>query len=451
MAQGAEIIANPSASPEIVTKSDYRKKLVATAAGVDASAYIYSGADPSESTADIVMSGHAIINELGRQVAERKAFDQSAPRLTVADIDISHIKHDRRLNTNYEQKTGYDWQQTNTLPTQTTIEKSIDTTPFLPKGRQEDIDSRLDEILQIQAFALKKRMDVTGIKKVIIGLSGGSDSLQALLVAIRTAQIRGKKVEDMIETLTMPSFASSKRTQSNAVKLAEALGIPNKEIPIGELSVAQMQAFGHDGEKQDVTFENTQARIRTALQFNVGNMNDGLVLGTGDMSEIALGWCTYAGDQTSSYNVNASIPKTLIKSLIDYANRSIITNPKAKEIIQDILDTPVSPELTGDGSGVSQETEKIVGPYELHDFFLYNYMRWMDKPEKIGYLAREGFKDKYDEETVNKWLVVFLKRFAQSQWKRQAMPDGPKVGTISLSPRGDLRMPPDADFSNLML
>lgn len=437
MANGADIIVNPSASPEIVSKSDYRRRLI----GMTASkycVYVYSGADSSESTMDVVMSGHAIVNENGHQLAERRPFTRGQ-RLTYADADRSHVLFNRRQDTNYPNQGDITVTPTAVTAEQVDLRRSIDTRPFIPKGTPEQVAERLEEILAIQAIGLAERIRATGIRKVVLGLSGGLDSTLALMVAQKAADRLGIAPGQLIETITMPSHASSERTQSNAVKLAAALGIPNEEIAIGELADAQLAALSHTGD-QDVTFENTQARIRTALLFNRANQNGGMVLGTGDLSEIALGWCTFGGDHLSHYNVNASIPKTLVRHLVRHASTQV--GDDARVILEDILDTPVSPELTGDGT-ISQETENIIGPYELHDFFLYRFVRFMEPAGKISYLAQHAFKDTYTPDEINHWLGVFIGRFGRNQWKRSVMPDGPKVGTVSLSPRGDWRMPSD--------
>jgi NAD+ synthase (glutamine-hydrolysing) len=275
-----------------------------------------------------------------------------------------------------------------------------------------------------------------------LGLSGGLDSTLALLVAVRSSEILGIKHGDLIHTLTMPGYSSSSRTQSNAIGLARSLGVSNDEIQITKLSKDKLSAIKHEGE-QDITYENTQARIRQSLVFNKANQISGLALGTGDLSEIALGWCTYNGDHMSHYNVNASIPKTLVQSLVKHA--AIRLSETSRKIVTDILETPISPELTGDSKTISQTTEDIIGPYELHDFFLYHFIRWMEPIPKIEYLALKAFSGKYTVEEVQKWLNLFVKRFYGNQWKRQAMPDGAKVG-ISLSPKGDWRMPPEAIY-----
>ena len=441
VANGATLIANPSASPEAVAKAQYRRGLVANTAARNVTAYIYSSADQTESTAEIVMGGHAMINELGTMLEERAPFT-TPRRMMTADIDMQHIAHDRLKTTNFPNRQDITPTQIFVTPAQDTLERTIDAHPFIPKSSYENLDERLDTILNIQATGLAMRLRSAHIKKVILGLSGGLDSTLALIAAIRAAEILVLKPGDLIHTLTMPSTASSDRTQNNAINLAESLGITNEEIAIADLAKAQLDAIQHSGD-EDTTFENTQARIRQALVFNKANQLNGLALGTGDLSEIALGWCTYNGDHMSHYNVNASIPKTLVRTLVRHAAGKLPPYPAT--IIEDILDTPVSPELTGDGKTISQETEDLIGPYELHDFFLYHHLRWLEPKAKIRYLAVKAFKGTYTSEEVNKWLDVFMKRFYQNQWKRQAMPDGAKVG-ISLSPKGDWRMPAEAAY-----
>ena len=439
VAHGATLIANPSASPEAVAKAQYRRGLVAHTAARNVAGYIYSSADQTESTAEIVMGGHAIINELGTPLAERQPFSPPQ-RLMITDIDTQHIAHDRLKTTNFPNNRTITPTETGVIPTQVDLKRFIDPTPFIPKGVSGIINERLDTILNIQATGLAMRLRSAQIQKVVLGLSGGLDSTLALLAAIKAADVLNTKPGKLIYTLTMPGVASSDRTQNNAIKLAESLGINNDEIAIADLAAAQLAALDHDGE-QDVTFENTQARIRQALVFNKANQINGLALGTGDLSEISLGWCTYNGDHMSHYNVNASIPKTLVRSLVHHAAEQL--QPIAAAIIEDILNTPVSPELTGDGKTISQATEDLIGPYELHDFFLYHFLRWMEPKEKIAYLAEQAFVGQRTSEEINKWLTVFMDRFYKNQWKRQAMPDGAKVG-ISLSPKGDWRMAAEA-------
>ncbi|MGV9001635.1 MAG: NAD(+) synthase [Candidatus Saccharimonadaceae bacterium] len=438
---GATLIANPSASPETVTKAAYRRQLISQTAGRITVGYIYASSDSSESTSEIVMSGHQIINELGSTLAERAPFTP-VQRLMIADIDTQHIIHDRQHTTNFPNEFAIIPTETTIKAQQTDLRRFIDSAPFVPKGSAEQIAERLDTILNIQATGLAMRLQSSKIKKIVLGLSGGLDSTLALLVALRAGEQLSINAADLIHTLTMPGTASSQRTQSNAAKLATALNVPNEEIPIAILSADQLKALKHTG-NEDVTYENTQARIRQALVFNKANQIYGLALGTGDLSEIALGWCTYNGDHMSHYNVNASIPKTLVRSLVRHAAATL--PEEARLILDDILDTPVSPELTGNGKGISQETEDLIGPYELHDFFLYHFLRFQEPKAKIEYLAIKAFEGKRDASEIHKWLDVFFKRFYQNQWKRQAMPDGAKVG-LSLSPKGDWRMPPEAIY-----
>jgi len=439
VANGATIIANPSASPEAVAKAQYRRSLVANTAARNVCGYIYVSADQSESTAEIVMSGHAIISELGSTLAERLPFTTPQPVL-VADIDTAHIAADRLKTTNFPNRHDIAPTQTGVTPRQLTLERFVDSDPFIPKGTADEITERLDTILNIQATGLAMRLKSAHIQKVILGLSGGLDSTLALLVAIRAASILNVTPSELVHTLTMPGVASTDRTQNNAMQLAARLNITNDEIPIDELAAAQLKAIDHQGD-EDTTYENTQARIRQALVFNKANQLNGLALGTGDLSEIALGWCTYNGDHMSHYNVNASIPKTLVRSLVRHASLSLPEDAAA--LIEDILNTPVSPELTGNGTDITQATEDLVGPYELHDFFLYHFLRWMEPKEKISLLAVKAFEGRRSEDEINKWLTIFMDRFYKNQWKRQAMPDGAKVG-LSLSPKGDWRMPAEA-------
>lgn len=441
VANGATIIANPSASPETVAKSSYRRQLIAQTAGRLMAGYIYASADSSESTSEIVMSGHQMISELGGMLAERAPFTPRLP-LMIADIDTQHIQHDRQHTTNFPNEFAITPSITGVEATQTDLRRTIDPEPFIPKGTEQEKNERLDTILNIQATGLAMRLKSSGIRKVVLGLSGGLDSTLAFLVAVRASEQLAIPAHELIHTLTMPGTASSQRTQSNATLLAKSFAVPNEEIPISALSQAQLTALNHEG-AEDVTYENTQARIRQALVFNKANQLHGLALGTGDLSEIALGWCTYNGDHMSHYNVNASIPKTLVRSLVERSSQTV--SNEARSILVDILDTPVSPELVGDGSTISQETEDLIGPYELHDFFLYHFLRFKESREKIGYLAIKAFEGRHTEAEIAHWIDAFFTRFYQNQWKRQAMPDGAKVG-ISLSPKGDWRMPPEAMY-----
>lgn len=440
VANSADVIVNPSASPELATKADYRRQLIGSVAAKQVCTYVYANADPSESTMDVVMSGHCLVSEGGRQIAERKPFSKDESRLMIADVDQSHIMFDRRQNTNFPNEKTISITQTGITSEQIDLRQAVDPYPFLPKGTLGHRAERLNEILSVQAIGLAQRLKASGCKKMVMGLSGGLDSTLALMVCLRAAEYSGLDPQEAIDTLTMPSVSSSDRTQNNALKLADAVGVSSHEIPIAQISQEQLAALQHSG-AQDVTFENVQARMRTSMLFNHANSVGGLVVGTGDLSEIALGWSTYNGDHMSHYNPNASIPKTLIRELTWQAAQDLPS--KARGIIADIIDTPISPELIGDGTEVSQETESIIGPYELHDFFEYHFVRWMEPFDKIEYLANQAFAEKYEPEEIRHWLKTYVWRFFGSQWKRSVMPDGPKVGTVSHSPRGDWRMPSD--------
>ena len=439
---GALVIANLSASPELTGKNDYRRKLVEQTSGRLIVGYVYSGADQSESTMDTVLGGHQIIAVNGSIVAENEPFDKK--RTLQYDIDTAHLIHDRIKNNNWQAR---DEQRViQTVLGRSSIDPSpkIIKNPFLPTSEsQQERDRRLSDIISIQATGLAQRIKTGNHKGVVLGLSGGLDSTLALLVASEASKILNKQPKDIIETLTMPGLASSSRTQDNAQLLANGLNVKNTVIPISKLSENQLLSIGHGLNNQDTTYENTQARVRTSLLFNYANDKGLIVLGTGDLSEIALGWCTFGADHLSHYNVNATIPKTLVRSLVNYLSQQP-NYQGVKHILDDIIDTPVSPELVSDGKhGISQKTEDIIGPYELHDFFLYQFHRWGDDPNKIAFLAKKAFKDDYKPQQIEKWLAIFMERFTKNQFKRSVMPDGPKVGSVSLSPRGDWRMPSD--------
>lgn len=441
--QGAMVIANPSASPELIGKSAYRRQLVGQQSARLMVGYLYAGCDSSESTMDTVMGGHQLIAESGQLVAERPPLVTDY-RLIITDLDIDHISHDRLRTAALTNRVGTQVVSCPLERRQTDIKREVNRYPFLPPEQAADRRERLAAIVNIQATGLAQRMKNTAQEKLVLGLSGGLDSTLALMVAVNAAGQLGKIPGEVIRTLTMPGPASSDRTQNNARLLAKSLGIPNQIIRIGNLVEAQLNALDHDPGAQDVTFENIQARTRTSLLFNYGNKESAMVLGTGDLSEIALGWCTFNGDHMSHYNVNSSIPKTLVKHLVAYlANEPEFID--SKTVLEAILETPISPELTLASPGeISQKTEDIIGPYELHDFFLYHLIRWGDSPSKIRYLAEQAFKESYAPDEISKWLALFLKRFVSSQFKRSVMPDGPKVGSVALSPRGDWRMPSDA-------
>lgn len=441
---GAQIIINPSASNELVGKAEYRRSLVQSQSARIIAAYAYVGCGVHESTADVVYGGHAILAANGSILGENNRFATDS-HMIVHDVDVAHIRHDRQANTSFEAETDIQFRRIKTRQSATakeTLLASIPAHPFVP-ANPLTLSERAEEILTIQAHGLATNLRNADIQKVILGLSGGLDSTLALLVAIRAMDIL-KLSPKNIHAITMPGFASSTRTQSNARKLATALGTKFTETPINDATNQMLSAIGHNGMTQDVTYENAQARTRTEILMNTANQEHGLVLGTGDLSEIALGWATFNGDHMSMYNVNASIPKTLVRHLV----RWVSSQPdfkKAKSILEDILDTPVSPELKdGNIDGIGQKTEDIIGPYELHDFFLYHLVRYGDGFDKIYALGCEAFADTYTEAEIERWLKEFAQRFTRNQFKRESAPNGPKVGTVSLSQRGDWRMPPGA-------
>lgn len=439
---GALIIANLSASDEVIGKADYRRMLVKSTSARLVSAYIYSSAGQGESTQDLVFSGHDMICENGTMLAESKRFTTG---IIYADIDLQKLEHERRRANTYTISdndiilTQYFDLKLKKLK----LNRYISKTPFVPANK-ENLDERCGEILTIQASGLAKRIEHTNVKSVVIGLSGGLDSTLALIVAVHAMDMLGRDRKDII-TVTMPCFGTTKRTKSNAEILAENYGVTFMDINISKAVMQHFEDIGQSPDCFDVTYENGQARERTQVLMDIANKNGGFVIGTGDLSELALGWATYNGDHMSMYAVNASIPKTLVRHLTafeaDHSEGSL------KAALLDILDTPVSPELLPPKDGeISQKTEDLVGPYELHDFFLYYMVRFGFTPDKIFRLAKIAFKDEYDDETIEKWLKIFIRRFFSQQFKRSCLPDGPKVGTVTLSPRGDWRMPSDASY-----
>ena len=438
---GANLLFNLSASNELIGKHEYREELVRTQSGRCMAAYVYSSAGVGESTTDTVFGGHAIISEYGSTLAQNERFSLESNLIT-ADVDLERLRWLRLNESSYSdgrrKKTRVI--KIETLPSITELERDINPMPFVP-SRYAEKKHRCDEIVHIQAHGLIKRMNHAHIKKAVIGISGGLDSTLALLSTHRAFEMMGWDVENII-AVTMPGFGTTSRTKSNAVQLCEALGITLKTVDITDISLKEFEAIGHDKDEHSVTYENVQARARTSILMNMANKECALVIGTGDLSEIALGWSTYNGDHMSMYALNSGIPKTLIQYVIEYYK----SNESIADIIDDILDTPISPELLPhEGDEIVQETESIVGPYELHDFFLYHFIKYGAKPTKIRFLASLAFDGKYDEETITKWLKLFLRRFFTQQFKRSCMPDGPKVGTISLSPRADWKMASDAD------
>lgn len=438
----AEIILNLSASNELVGKAQYRRNLICSQAARCIVGYIYASSGVHESTGDLVFSGHSVIAERGSILEESKRF-MADEQIMVSDIDMDTIRHDRIVDSNFDPGTNsgkYRIINVNARDDKPTdLRRNVNGSPFVPSKieRRKDV---AEEVFNIQAHGLATTLRKSNIKKVVLGLSGGLDSTLALLVAVKAMDILGYS-PDSIHAITMPGLASSDRTQSNATGLARVLGVTHQELSIVSMSEEMLKVLGHDGE-QDVTYENAQARMRTSILFNKANQIGGLLVGTGDLSEIVLGWCTLNGDQMSNYNVNASVPKTLVKFLIEWVSNQPEFIEASKTLL-DILDTPISPELTTSEAGIiSQNTEDIVGPYQLHDFFLYRLLRHGESPAKIGYMALNAFKDEYSLEDIARWLTVFITRFTQNQHKRESAPNGPKVGTVGVSQRGDLRLPP---------
>ncbi len=444
---GANIIFNLSASNEIAGKSIYRKELVKNQSARCICGYVYANAGQGESTTDLVFSGHNLIYENGRILNESIPFENS---IIYSDIDLEYINSERRRNSTFKTKQTDDYHivSYNIESISFDIDKYIDPMPFVPKDKDKR-DIRCKEIIDIQAYGLKKRMEHIGIKNVIIGISGGLDSTHALIVINRTFELLGYDKKGII-AVTMPCFGTTDRTYNNAKKLCEIIGTTLLEINIKDAVLKHFDDINHNPNIHDVTYENSQARERTQILMDISNKYNGIVVGTGDLSELALGFATYNGDHMSMYGVNGSIPKTLIRYLIEYFAKN--SNNNLEHILMDILNTPVSPELLppNENGNISQITEDIVGPYELHDFFLYNMVRHNYTPEKIYYLAKKAFNNTYDSKTILKWLEKFYIRFFTQQFKRSCLPDGAKVGSVSLSPRGDFRMPSDTSFNNFL-
>ena len=445
---GANLIVNLSASDEVVGKDSYRKSLVSAQSARLLCGYIYATAGEGESTQDVVYGGHNLIAENGTILAESRRFVNGA---LYADLDIHRLDNERRRMTTCRfapdlapegQDVFYNEVYFNAGRGVTPLTRKFDSRPFVP-GIKEERERRCDEILNIQAMGLKKRLAHIHCQNAVIGLSGGLDSTLALLVTVRAFDMLGMD-RGKITAVTMPCFGTTDRTYNNACSLSKCLGATLKEVNIREAVNLHFRDIGHDPEVHDVTYENGQARERTQILMDIANQSGGIVIGTGDLSELALGWATYNGDHMSMYAVNASVPKTLVRHLVRYY-ADTCEDQKLAEILLDILDTPVSPELLPPKDGViSQKTEDLVGPYELHDFFLYYMLRWTFPPKKIFRLAQNAFAGEYDDETILKWLKTFYRRFFMQQFKRSCLPDGPKVGSVAVSPRGDLRMPSDA-------
>ena len=441
--QGATIIANLSASNEVIGKSEYRRDLIVNQSARLDCGYVYASAGDGESTQDLVFSGHNIIAEEGRIVAETRLFDN---KLLVGEIDLEQIIHERqRKNTTNIYSSDVCFIEFDQKVEDKIMHKHMPRFPFVPQD-DKSRDERCDLILTMQANGLKKRIEHINCKKVVVGLSGGLDSALAILVAAKAMDLLGRSREDII-AITMPCFGTTKRTKSNAEILANALQTSFMDIDISNSVKEHFKDINQSMTSYDVTFENGQARERTQVLMDIANKEGGIVLGTGDLSELALGWATYNGDHMSMYAVNASIPKTLVRYIVKYY-ADTCENDDISKSLYDILDTPVSPELLPAKDGkISQKTEDLVGPYELHDYFLYYILRWGFGPKKVYALACNTFKGIYDTQTIYKWLRNFYWRFFAQQFKRSCLPDGPKVGSVAVSPRGDLRMPSDAKAS----
>lgn len=439
--EGATVIVNCSASDETIGKASYREALISGQSARLISGYIYANAGEGESTTDLVFGGHNLIAENGTILAEAKRFSNG---IIYTEFDVQKIANERRKNTTFTET------QEHVLPripfgleqTETILTRTFPSRPFVPRDDQERA-KRCEEILTIQAMGLKKRLAHTHAKSAIVGISGGLDSTLALLVTAKAFDALGLE-RSGITAVTMPCFGTTDRTYQNACKMSLKVGATLREVRIGDAVMQHFKDIGHDPQDHSVTYENSQARERTQVLMDIANQTGGLVIGTGDMSELALGWATYNGDHMSMYGVNASVPKTLVRHLVHYY-ADTCEDPSLKEVLYDVLDTPVSPELLPPKDGViSQKTEDLVGPYELHDFFLYYMLRWTFPPKKIFRLAQNAFAGEYDDETILKWLKTFYRRFFMQQFKRSCLPDGPKVGSVAVSPRGDLRMPSDA-------
>lgn len=437
---GAAILVNLSASNETTGKDIYRRELVNGQSARLLCGYVYASAGDGESTQDLVFSGHNLICENGKILAESQRFTCET---ICSEIDLSRLETERRRMTSFRMRDdGYCEVPFSLGVEETRLTRRFTPMPFVPESG-EDRRKRCDEILTMQAYGLKKRLEHTGCTSVVVGISGGLDSTLALLVTVRAFDLLGIPHEN-IRAVTMPGFGTTDRTYDNAVELIHALGAGFKEVSIREAVTVHFHDIGQEMSVHDVTYENAQARERTQILMDIANQTGGLVIGTGDLSELALGWATYNGDHMSMYAVNGSVPKTLVRHLVQYY-ADTCGDAALKQVLLDVLDTPVSPELLPPEDGkISQKTEDIVGPYELHDFFLYHMLRQGFPPRKIFRLAREAFAGRYGDDVILKWQKIFYRRFFSQQFKRSCLPDGPKVGSVAVSPRGDLRMPSDA-------
>lgn len=439
--EGALIFANCSASDETVGKADYRQQLVAHHSARLICGYVYANAGEGESTTDLVFGGHNIIAENGTVLKSSNCFENG---VIYSEIDIKRLMNERRRNTTFQtsKEKGLVRIPFYVETEETQLTREFAPSPFVPASENERV-KRCEEILKIQTMGLKKRLSHTKARCAVVGISGGLDSTLALIVAVRAFDAL-RLDRKGIKAITMPCFGTTDRTYQNACRMSEKLGAELQEVPIRASVEQHFKDIGQDISDHSVTFENAQARERTQVLMDIANQSGGLVVGTGDMSELALGWATYNGDHMSMYGVNASVPKTLVRHLVQYY-ADICEDMELKKVLYDVLDTPVSPELLPPKDGeIAQKTEDLVGPYELHDFFLYYFLRFGYEPSKIYRIAKLAFAGSYDNVTILKWLETFCRRFFNQQFKRSCMPDGPKVGTVALSPRGDWRMPSDA-------
>ena len=446
---GATLLLNISASDEVLGKSDYRRELVKQQSARCLAAYLYAGAGPGESTTDVVFSGHSLIAENGIILAETERF-QFSTQIAVADIDVQRLIHERLKNSSFSSALpDHSYRKIScTVPAFSSSQASLlrpglSQTPFVPSDLSQRA-THCQEIFRIQSTGLARRLKHTSVTHVTLGLSGGLDSTLALLVTIQAFDILALPHSGIV-AVTMPGFGTTKRTRNNAQQLANLLGVTLRQISIRDAVRQHLRDIGHDEHTSDVTYENAQARERTQILMDIANQIGGLMVGTGDLSELALGWCTYNADQMSMYHVNAGVPKTLVRYLIEWCADSLFSGETA-HVLRDICATPITPELlpTGEGETLLQETEATIGPYILHDFFLFYAVRYSFSPRKVFFLANQAFDTTYTREEILRWMRVFYQRFFAYQFKRSAMPDGPKVGSVALSPRGDWRMPSDA-------
>ncbi len=446
--QGAEIIFNLSADDEAIGKHAYLRSLIKQQSARCIAGYVFSSCGFGESTTDVVFAGNGLIYENGALLSESKRFSLE-PQVVISEIDVERLRTERRVNTTFATCRTYtpavapiriSTEYTNSK--ELNLTRTFNAHPFVPQG--PELDGRCEEIFSIQVSGLAKRLVHTHAKSAVVGISGGLDSTLALLVCVRTFDKLGWKRKDIIG-VTMPGFGTTDRTHANAVSLMNSLGVTVREISIKAACLQHFEDIGHDEQKHDAVYENAQARERTQVLMDIANQTGGLVVGTGDLSELALGWATYNGDHISMYGVNGGVPKTLVKHLVKWVSENDM-DPVSRNTLLDIVDTPISPELipADEQGNIQQITEDLVGPYELHDFFLYYFLRFGFRPSKIYFLAVRTFKGCYDETTIKKWLATFFRRFFNQQFKRSCLPDGPKVGSISISPRGDWRMPSDA-------